>query len=1025
MLRPVYDIVKRLCMLAMCLSFATCIISAVSWDAVNASGQNWFDGVLAHQYTSANDISDDCSTESWYIKTDPFFRYEQKDYSLQSVCVYHSEDFSYALYRRQYASQGLDNWQYESGIAVATKARAGDRTLIPVDYVYAAYGMPHGVLGNNRKFIIHVGTPGYSSAMEVRIIDNFTDHISLNGSQTRYVFDTTTYDWLQGKIVGSYINGFGASHNGRWLVVINAGRLLRINQESGRVDVVANKNFNESWMWPEPAHDLFISNDGTTLGYVSRNDSSAIFQVDDSCINTAMAPYSYTDLTIYTNCKHRVLTEYMNQFSEAMSENSGGIRWFLKPMVSGDNTVLTYSDSHGVVHSVSYIEFARPDNIDYLALGDSFSSGEGDLTGDYLPHTNVYGDYANSIPREMCHISRGSYPFLLAREMGLANGIGMQSVACSGATMPDMLSTEFSQQAYINPLYEGQQTQRIAGDSSRLGGLANMDELKQEARTSYIPGRVQQIEYVRATQPKVMTITMGGNDFGFGSIMASCASSMRFARADQTCSDLLPDGRLENVQKIYSTYPRLREMYKAIKNQYITPSPRIFVIGYPKFFDESVYCADMLSLYTQTEQRAIGELIDYANATIRQAATDEGLTFIDVSNALKGSEMCGASNSLTTVDDLLIKGIYTEYMKYKESVDANIRQYGHMVGGMVNQSPGFISAYLALRITDGVGNYIDSPSAAIDGTLQQLAHPNKTGHLAIAQTMYSGLGAGLLYSDECNTVVICADGVVLGHAPDPSLYVGGVSLDEAQGKIVMNGAGVVSVGSKLDDKIFHTLLPVLRKATKDIVVGVSKDYLDAADFQYTTPPRLVMQSNPIDLGSLALSPDTNRYEIVFDVPNVPVGYHALRIMGYTSSGRTIDIVQRIFVEGPANDIDDDGIPDGNDTCAFGTPRGRDIDADRIDDDCDLGSVVHQAQGGLPGRKDAKDVLGNGMQVDVAPYIAVAPVVDSPLLRGTGMGARVTSSESPQTNWPLWAVVLAGVLALAVLSYGAYRRRARG
>lgn len=190
----------------------------------------------------------------------------------------------------------------------------------------------------------------------------------------------------------------------------------------------------------------------------------------------------------------------------------------------------------------------NPSTLTYLALGDSYASGEGDLTDDYLPYTNIYGDYRIGVPREMCHISRGSYPLLLAKDMDLQQGLDMHSVACSGAVLRDVFSAD-KPIYFIDTQYVGQPTQLQKGVGDRLGGLSNQLELQQAARSSFIPGRVQQIEFVHATQPSTVTLMMGGNDLGFGGIMASCAKTIKLTNLDQTCDELTPEGRLANVQK--------------------------------------------------------------------------------------------------------------------------------------------------------------------------------------------------------------------------------------------------------------------------------------------------------------------------------------------------------------------------------------------------------------------------------------------------------------------------------------------
>src|SRR5690606_18148670 len=81
--------------------------------------------------------------------------------------------------------------------------------------------------------------------------------------------------------------------------------------------------------------------------------------------------------------------------------------------------------------------------LDYLALGDSYSSGEGDIerrsngSTYYLEGTDVTGDYEKGIPEEKCHVSNRSYPFVL-QQSGAVEGDRIQSVACSGAKRADV-----------------------------------------------------------------------------------------------------------------------------------------------------------------------------------------------------------------------------------------------------------------------------------------------------------------------------------------------------------------------------------------------------------------------------------------------------------------------------------------------------------------------------------------------------------------------------------------------------------
>ena len=63
--------------------------------------------------------------------------------------------------------------------------------------------------------------------------------------------------------------------------------------------------------------------------------------------------------------------------------------------------------------------------LDYLAMGDSYSSGEGDIENGF---SEFYIKNTGS-PKD-CHLSSRSYPYILAKRQNIK---GVQSVACSGA----------------------------------------------------------------------------------------------------------------------------------------------------------------------------------------------------------------------------------------------------------------------------------------------------------------------------------------------------------------------------------------------------------------------------------------------------------------------------------------------------------------------------------------------------------------------------------------------------------------
>ena len=213
-----------------------------------------------------------------------------------------------------------------------------------------------------------------------------------------------------------------------------------------------------------------------------------------------------------------------------------------------------------------------------LALGDSYSSGEG--AGDYQPGTD---SASNS-----CHRSRNAWPALLAHQRGLAV---LPSIACSGATLTDLVSGRAG----------SGQPERRAGQLGRIAGNAS-----------------------------VVTVTIGGNDLGFRSVIQDCIAGDCVARYHRPSGDVL-DARIDDLAR------RLPAAYRAI--QAAAPRARVFVVDYPRLFpDDRPNCA-ALNRISPEEGDYLNGRIERADIAILDAAREAGVTGIDVSTALHGGEL--------------------------------------------------------------------------------------------------------------------------------------------------------------------------------------------------------------------------------------------------------------------------------------------------------------------------------------------------------------------------------------------------
>lgn len=259
----------------------------------------------------------------------------------------------------------------------------------------------------------------------------------------------------------------------------------------------------------------------------------------------------------------------------------------------------------------------------YLALGDSYTSGEGAYN--YVSGTDTENN--------LCHLSRHSYPMVLTEALFSADG--GYSVACSGAIINDIGSTS---NAYRGQVGQGKSWQELQENGQQL--LASIF-------ANYMPGFVAQYRFVGRLQPSILTVSIGGNDIGFGAMLRQCvAPHLSRHQSDNTCFNTYED-RLEVQQLIDRTRPRLTALYRSLLQQ--APGAKIYAIGYPHIAVDTGDCGINVQL-TKSELEFAVEVIEYLNKTIRQAAATAGVTYVDISQALAGHRLCEAPSYALAVN---------------------------------------------------------------------------------------------------------------------------------------------------------------------------------------------------------------------------------------------------------------------------------------------------------------------------------------------------------------------------------------
>ena len=274
----------------------------------------------------------------------------------------------------------------------------------------------------------------------------------------------------------------------------------------------------------------------------------------------------------------------------------------------------------------------------YVALGDSYSSGEG--TYNYYSSTDTKADF--------CHRSPDAYPVLLASG---AAGVNVSSnltfVACSGAP--------------VSALYSrfGSSDPNSAGEDPQLDAICKPNP--------YVPPVAG--EAAAATTPctdnsvSLVTLTLGGDDLGFKNVLTACVTN----RSDQdrclgqdpyvTLGGSVPEQDSGCAAPCVAdgtdpTYPgaeqieeRLRQAYTDIRGR--APHARIVVLGYPRIFQDNG--ADSGSCHlAKSDEVWLNQKAAEVDNVIRFAVNASGVAeYADAYKAVNGHEACQGDLSLT------------------------------------------------------------------------------------------------------------------------------------------------------------------------------------------------------------------------------------------------------------------------------------------------------------------------------------------------------------------------------------------
>ncbi len=479
----------------------------------------------------------------------------------------------------------------------------------------------------------------------VYIYNDFVSHLQLENTQTldhRY-YSLTTAEHPDRQISGpvqtdkyfGYVKDISLSANGRWLFAdfdhygffrVNLATMQMVKFSNDKIDFIFN-----------PVHVISsVSDDGQRIALFGENSENEIYEINSGCGNTMPASPTESDLAQLQTTQCPIIGMNQMSFTDPRTKNSfSNLHNTYDPEFSDDGGELSFyatsnDNSIGPKHiTIKATGYAPAPRLDYLALGDSYTSGEGDFARNgayYRTGTDVEGNKDKGIPQEKCHLSTRSYPYLLASSMKLTlasnnSDIGStswQDVSCSGAQSGD-----------VNFL----KSESYQGQGNRLKGY-DFQSLQTEGLNEFIPGRDQQIQFVKKYKPKVITLTMGGNDVDFVGKLSNCV------KYTTTC-DYANSLRGNLGKEIVNEYDTLKALYTTL-HKVAGSNSKIYVIGYPNVInsDQNAVCQLNVGFIDGSERQMMANGINLINTTIKQAAVAAGVKYIDIEHNLDGHRLC-------------------------------------------------------------------------------------------------------------------------------------------------------------------------------------------------------------------------------------------------------------------------------------------------------------------------------------------------------------------------------------------------
>lgn len=606
-------------------------------------------------------------------------------------------------------------------------------------------GMPRCMYGQAGDSMLIQEASG-DTTFSYGLVKQFTKYLTLhNGVSPYYAFlYPGGYPSIQVGSSDAAVGVTSVSANGRWaLIELPDYGFIRFDLQSMTYKRIAAHDS----LFTQTAQRLesTISDDGRWAVITGYAVDSLLYEITDGCGDTLVNSSS----------------QYFNTTTACNSVELGIHTLFPGPIIthvprfSSDGNRLRVEIQQTAQFYTATLSWRDVGNGNpyYVAYGDSFTSGEGEVSDSfYIAATNTATNH--------CHVSTRSYPYLL----GSSWEILTSNLACSGSQMSGIRSA--------------------SGTFS--GGQAG-------------------------AWPSVVSIGAGGNDVDFMGKLKSCmgpgtcewAKESSRATTANEIKGLLPKviQLLADVQANMSPASLFIVGYPDVINDAANASCSLLIAN----------------LLDATERRYMSESIRYINAVLKAAAEYSHITFVDIATAYQGERLCDshetAMNGIRYGDDLAPVPLLGDF-KFIGAESFHPTPRGHeLVAQTINVKLGsfWTSPYCALCIFSGTEV---SPTAywregaGFDGpVLRQLAQiflePEKyvngsdVSFQFLPNTFASGAAVRLeIHSDNKNLGVY--------HAADDGSLQGVLAIPEGvEGYHAVHAYGESRSGEQLD--VYQTI----------------------------------------------------------------------------------------------------------------------------------------------------------------------------------------------------------------------------